>query len=478
MSFIGIDLGTSSLKAILINEDQEALAEHTVALTVERNHDGWSEQDPQSWCDAALSALQKLAAHPACQDLKGIGLSGHMHGATLVGTDGMALRPCMLWNDVRSFAEAARMDSDPQFRQISGNIVFPGFTAPKVDWVRRNEPEIFDATMKILLPKDYLRLFLTGEYVSEMSDAAGTSWLNTGRRDWSDALLSACSLSRAHMPALVEGSAPSGRLRKPLADALGIPQCVVAGGGGDNAAAAIGAGVVKDGTAFLSLGTSGVLFAANAGYRPSPATAVHTFCHALPETWHQMGVILAATDALEWLSRLTGKTAAELTQNLGRVQAPGKTLFLPYLSGERTPHNDAAIRGQFLHLEQSTDVTEATRAVLQGVSFAFADCRDALVETGTTLHRALALGGGSKSLHWVGMLANTLDIPLDIPTAGDFGAALGAARLGMMAGAGAGVDVAYQPPISRSIEPDENLVDRMSEAHARYKEAYQRLKEF
>ena len=224
MSFIGIDLGTSSLKAILINEDQEALAEHTVALTVERNHDGWSEQDPQSWCDAALSALQKLAAHPACQDLKGIGLSGHMHGATLVGTDGMALRPCMLWNDVRSFAEAARMDSDPQFRQISGNIVFPGFTAPKVDWVRRNEPEIFDATMKILLPKDYLRLFLTGEYVSEMSDAAGTSWLNTGRRDWSDALLSACSLSRAHMPALVEGSAPSGRLRKPLADALGIPQ--------------------------------------------------------------------------------------------------------------------------------------------------------------------------------------------------------------------------------------------------------------
>lgn len=478
MSFIGIDLGTSSLKAILINEDQETLAEHTVPLTVERKQDGWSEQSPQSWCDAAISALKKLTQHPASKDVEGIGLSGHMHGATLVGADGAALRPCMLWNDVRSFAEAREMDGTPQFRDISGNIVFPGFTAPKVEWVRRNEPKVFDAVAKILLPKDYLRLFLTGEYASEMSDAAGTSWLDTGKRDWSDALLADCALSRAHMPSLVEGSAVSGRLRKTLADDLGLPQCVVAGGGGDNASAAIGAGVVKDGAAFLSLGTSGVLFAANNGYRPSPSTAVHTFCHALPDTWHQMGVILAATDALEWLARLTGKSAAELTQDLGNVRAPGKTLFLPYLSGERTPHNDAAIRGQFLHLEQSTDATEAARAVLQGVSFAFADCRDALVETSTGLTRALALGGGSKSAHWISMLASTLDMTLDVPRVGDFGAALGAARLGMMAGAGAGEEVAYQPAIAHSVEPDRMLSDEMSEAHMRYKKAYQILKEF
>ncbi len=478
MSFIGIDLGTSSLKAILINEDQDVLAEHTVPLTVERLHDGWSEQNPQSWCDAAVTALQKLAQHPASNDLKGIGLSGHMHGATFVGTDGSALRPCMLWNDVRSFAEAAEMDAQPQFRDISGNIVFPGFTAPKVEWVRRHEPKIFDEAAKILLPKDYLRLFLTGDYVSEMSDAAGTSWLDTGKRDWSNDLLTACALTRAHMPSLVEGSAPSGQLRATLAQDIGLPVCVVAGGGGDNASAAIGAGVVKDGTAFLSLGTSGVLFAANGGYRPSPSTAIHTFCHALPETWHQMGVILAATDALEWLARLTGKNAAELTKNLGDVRPPGKTLFLPYLSGERTPHNDAAIRGQFLHLEQSTDATEAARAVLQGVSFAFADCRDALAETGTELTRALVLGGGSKSAHWVSMLASTLDITLDVPAAGDFGAALGAARLGMMAGAGAGDDVAYQPEIAYSAEPHAPLAENMSQAHARYKEAYQVLKEF
>lgn len=478
MSFIGIDLGTSSLKAILINEEQDVLAEHTVPLTVERLHNGWSEQDPQSWCDAAVDALRKLAQHPACKDLRGIGLSGHMHGATFVGADGTALRACMLWNDTRSFHEAMEMDADARFRDVSGNIVFPGFTAPKVEWVRRHEPDRFEATRKILLPKDYLRLFLTGEYVSDMSDAAGTSWLDTGARDWSDTLLSACALDRSHMPALVEGAAPSGQLRKALADTLGIPPCIVAGGGGDNAAAAIGAGVVKEGTAFLSLGTSGVLFAANGGYRPSPATAVHTFCHALPDTWHQMGVILAATDALEWLSRLTGKSAAELTQGLGDIKAPGKTLFLPYLSGERTPHNDASIRGQFLHLEQSTDATEAARAVLQGVSFAFADCKDALAETGTTLTRALVMGGGSKSAHWVSMLACTLDITLDVPTAGDFGAALGAARLAMMAGAGADDDVAYQPPLSHSVMPDTTLQEQMSEAHQRYKAAYQILKEF
>ncbi|MEP0960942.1 MAG: xylulokinase [Roseobacter sp.] len=477
MTFIGLDLGTSSLKAILIDETQTILAEHSVPLSVERRHDGWSEQDPQSWCDAAVKAIRVLTTKTDCSGLKGIGLSGHMHGATLIGADDTPLRPCMLWNDTRSHVEAGAMDADPVFRDLTGNIVFPGFTAPKVDWVRKNEPDIFAKTRKILLPKDYLRLFLTGEYVSEMSDAAGTAWLDTGQRDWSDQLLSKCHLSRSHMPRLVEGSDNSGSLRKSLATELGLPVCSVAGGAGDNAAAAIGAGVVKDGTAFLSLGTSGVLFAANDGYRPDAASAVHSFCHALPKTWHQMGVILAATDALEWLCRLTGKSAAQLTGNLGDVQAPGKTLFLPYLGGERTPHNDAAIRGQFLHLDHASDANQATRAVLQGVSFAFADCKDALSATGTKLERALALGGGTKSSHWVSMLASTLNITLDVPRAGGFGAALGAARLGMMAGAGAGTEVAYQPPLDHSVAPNKALAAAMADAHDRYKSAYSILKD-
>ena len=475
--FIGLDLGTSSLKAILIDDRQNVLAEHHVPLSVQRPQDGWSEQDPQSWCDAAKTALKALSAQHDCRSVTGIGLSGHMHGATLLGQDDTPLRPCLLWNDTRSFIEAAEMDASPDFRKITGNIVFPGFTAPKVEWVRRNEPETFEKTAKILLPKDYLRLYLTGEHASEMSDAAGTAWLDTDARDWSDRLLSSCHLGRDHMPQLVEGNAPSGKLRADIAHQTGLPECIVAGGAGDNAAAAIGAGVVAPGTAFLSLGTSGVLFAANEIYRPDPASAVHTFCHAVPQTWHQMSVILAATDTLEWLARLTGQSAADLTRNLGPVQPASKTLFLPYLGGERTPHNDAAIRGQFLHLDHATDAAEAARAVLQGVSFAFADCRDALAATGTHLDRALVLGGGSRSDHWVDMLASTLGLSLDVPQDGDFGAALGAARLGMMAATGVGSEIALPPPVARSIDPDPALADAMADGHARYQQAYRLLKD-
>jgi xylulokinase len=476
MSFIGLDLGTSSLKAILVDDAQNVLAEHSVQLQVSRPFDGWSEQDPQDWCDAAVEALKALGAKADCSKVKGMGVAGHMHGATLVGVDDRPLRPCMLWNDTRSHVEAAAMDAEPQFRSITGNIVFPGFTAPKVDWVRKHEPEVFEKIAKVLLPKDYLRLFLTGEYASEMSDAAGTSWLDTGARDWSEPLLAASGLARSQMPQLVEGSAPSGLLRSELASKVGLPQMTVAGGAGDNAAAGIGAGVVREGSAFLSLGTSGVLFAANGGYRPAPDTAVHSFCHAVPETWHQMGVILAATDALEWLSRLTGQSPAALTSGLGPVSAPSRTLFLPYLGGERTPHNDAAIRGQFLHLDHATDAKEAARAVLQGVSYAFADCRDALAATGTQIDTALVMGGGAKSEHWVSMLASTLNVALEVPMAGDFGAALGAARLGMMAATGAGVEIATPPALERTVCPDPALAAAMIEGHEKYRQAYDVLK--
>lgn len=477
MKFIGLDLGTSSLKAILVDEDQRILGEHAVPLTVTRPQSGWSEQDPQSWCDAAITALSALAAAHDCSDVTGIGLAGHMHGATLIGKDDEVLRPCMLWNDTRSHAQAAAMDKTPAFRELTGNIVFPGFTAPKVDWVRENEPNNFARIAKVLLPKDYLRLFLTGEHVSEMSDAAGTSWLDTGKRDWSDDLLSACHLTRDQMPRLVEGSAASGKLRAEIAAQTGLPQAIVAGGAGDNAAAAIGAGVVQDGTAFVSLGTSGVLFAANNGYRPDPATAVHTFCHAVPDTWHQMGVILAATDALEWLSRLTGQTAAQLTGDLGPLQAPSRTLFLPYLGGERTPYNDANIRGQFLHLDQATDAQAAARAVLEGVTYAFADCQDALAATGTTITAALAMGGGTRSRYWLDLIATTLNIQLQLPEAGDFGAALGAARLGMMASTDAGPEIATLPPIATTIDPTPALHGDLKAGHARYRKAYSVLKD-
>lgn len=470
--YLGIDVGTSGVKTLVIDEAGHVHAEATAPLSVERPHPGWSEQDPAHWIASTEAALAELGRSADLSGLRGIGLSGQMHGATLLDDDDAVLRPCMLWNDTRSHAEAAALDADPRFRALSGNIVFPGFTAPKVAWVRAAEPAIFDRIAKVLLPKDYLRLWLTGEHVSEMSDAAGTSWLETGARDWHAWLLEATGLDRSHMPRLVEGSAVSGHLRDTLADRFGLPRGIpVAGGGGDNAATGVGMGTVTAGRAFVSLGTSGVLFAANDGYRPDPETAVHTFCHALPATWHQMGVILAATDALNWYAGLVGAEAATLTAGLGRLAAPAKTLFLPYLGGERTPLNDAEIRGAFLGLEHATDRDAATRAVLEGVTFALRDCRDALAATGTEITELTATGGGARSDYWLSAIATALDVPVILPQAGDFGAAYGAARLGLMAAEGAGIEVATPPPTDRVIEPDRALVDAFSETHARYRAA-------
>lgn len=477
MIVIGLDLGTSGLKALAIAEDQSILAESSAALTVARPHDGWSEQDPAAWIAAAESAIGALMDRIDAKAVRGIGLSGQMHGATLLDASDRVLRPCMLWNDTRSHAEAAALDADPRFREITGNIVFPGFTAPKLAWVRRHEPQVFENIRKVLLPKDYLRLWLTGEHISEMSDAAGTGWLDVAARDWSEALLDATGLDRDRMPRLVEGSEGSGRLRPELAARWGLPSdVVVAGGGGDNAASAVGMGVVKPGTAFVSLGTSGVLFAATDGFHPNAASAVHSFCHALPESWHQMGVILAAADAMNWFASVLGSPAAALTADLGDLQAPSRTLFLPYLGGERTPHNDAHIRASFLHMGHDTDRAALVRAVLEGVSFAIRDSRDALASTGTRFDRLIGVGGGTRSEYWLKAIATALEMPVELPVAGDFGGAFGAARLGLMAASGQGPEIATPPAISRVVEPEQDLCGAFSEAHGRYRESYAALK--
>ncbi|WP_054304129.1 xylulokinase [Gemmobacter sp. LW-1] len=470
--YIGLDLGTSGLKGVVIDENQGVVAEATASLAVSRPAEGQSEQSPADWIAAAETVMDGLARRTSLAAVKGLGLSGQMHGATLLDAADEVLRPCILWNDTRAHAEAAVLDGDPMFRRITGNIVFPGFTAPKLDWLRLHEPQLWQRVARVLLPKDYLRLWLTGEHVAEMSDAAGTSWFDTGARDWSDDLLAATGLSRAQMPRLVEGAEVSGVLRAELARRWGLPEgVVVAGGGGDNAASGVGVGVVRAGDAFVSLGTSGVLFAANDGYQPAPETAVHTFCHALPQTWHQMGVILAATDALNWYGRFVDRDAAALTSELGAVQAPGKTLFLPYLGGERTPLNDAAVRGAFIGLEHATDRTAGTRAVLEGVTFAFRDCRDALAATGTRLERLIAVGGGSRSAYWLQAIATALGVPVLLPEAGDFGGAFGAARLALMAATGAGAEIATLPPIAHVIEPVAALSDAFDAGHARFRAA-------
>lgn len=479
--YLGIDLGTSGVKALLIDADQRIVASASAPLEVSRPHDGWSEQNPADWIEAAEQALAGLkASHAgALAAVRGIGLSGQMHGAVLLDASGAVLRPAILWNDTRSHAEAVALDADPRFRALTGNIVFPGFTAPKLAWVKAHEPDVFARVARVLLPKDYLRLWLTGEFVSEMSDAAGTAWLDVGRRAWSADLLAATGLGPGHMPALVEGTQASGMLRGAPAARWGMGGgVVVAGGAGDNAASACGMGAVRPGQAFVSLGTSGVLFAADAAYRPNPQSAVHTFCHALPGAWHQMGVILSATDSLNWLCGVTGRTAEELTGELGNaLRAPSGTVFLPYLSGERTPHNDAAIRGAFAGLSHQTDRTVLTQAVLEGVAFAFRDSLEALREAGTELSRVTAIGGGSRARIWLKAVATALEIPVDLPADGDFGAAFGAARLGLVAAEGADpLAVCTPPETAETIAPDPALVPAYRDAYRRYRALYPAIK--
>ncbi|TFL16111.1 xylulokinase [Jannaschia formosa] len=472
--YLGLDLGTSGLKALLV--DAEGTVQGTAEAGYENPHPrtGWSEQDPADWVAACEAVLDRLAAaHPReMAALRGIGLSGHMHGATLLGADDSVLRPCILWNDTRSAEEAAALDATPGIREATGNIVFPGFTAPKLLWVERHEPEVWNKVAKVLLPKDYLRLWLTGEHISDMSDSAGTAWMDVGARAWSAAALEAGHMRRDQMPALVEGSAEGGRLRAALRSRWGVEgPVVVAGGGGDNAAAACGAGCFAEGQGFVSLGTSGVLLAAKAGYAPDPASAVHTFCHAVPDTWYQMGVILSATDSLNWLSRQTGQSAADLARRLPDVaEGPGNLMFLPYLSGERTPHNDADLRGALIGLDVAHDPAALTRAVVEGVAFAMRDCLEALKGTGTELRSVLAMGGGARSRYWLEVLASTLDLPLQVPAGGEFGAALGAARLGIAAAEGGDPAAIMTPPqVAQTIEPRPDLVPRYDAAWRRYR---------
>jgi xylulokinase len=483
-TYLGIDVGTSGVKAILIDEKGHILAEATAAAVEPvRPHPGWSEQDPADWWKATLAAVDKLSKTIPGQlaTVRGLGLSGHMHGATLLDKNDDVLRPAILWNDGRSALECKEMEAAlPTLRDIAGNIAMPGFTAPKIAWVRKHEPAIFEKIAKVLLPKAYVRLLLTGEHVEDMSDASGTLWLDVGKRDWSDELLAVTGLNRSHMPRLVEGSAASGELKPELLARWGMDgPVIVAGGAGDNAASACGIGAIRPGEGFVSLGTSGVLFVSNDKFRPNTQGAVHAFCHAIPDTWHQMGVILSATDSLNWLSKITGQDAAKLSQAAeAQFTGPGEEIFLPYLSGERTPHNNANARGSFAGLSHLSDPARLAQAVMEGVTFAFRDSQRVLTDAGTKIDRLLAVGGGSKSPLWLKMIATNLDMEIALPEDGDFGGALGAARLGLCAAENADpASVMTMPAIKTVIAPDASLTSAYSDQYARYQALYPAIEE-
>lgn len=477
--YLGIDIGTSAVKAVLVDEAGAVADTKSAALAVSRPHALWSEQSPAEWWAAANSAVSQLdlARRGA---VRAIGLSGQMHGATLLDGNNRALRPAILWNDGRSEAQCAALERDvPAMAQITGNRAMPGFTAPKLMWVRAHEPEVFAATKTVLLPKDYVRLRMTGTLASDMSDSAGTLWLDMAKRDWSDEMLAATGLARAHMPALFEGNAVTGELRAELAEAWGMGRVPVVAGGGDNAAGAVGVGVVRAGEAFLSLGTSGVLFLANDDYRPNPAGGIHSFCHALPGRWHQMSVILSAASCVDWAAKLCG--VADAGALFALVEARGKPaateLFLPYLSGERTPHNDPRAKGVLFGLSHESDAAAIGQAVLEGVGFAVRDGLDALTDSGAHIDGITVIGGGARSAYWGGLLSAALNRPLIYRDGGEVGPAYGAARLARLGLTGEAVDdVCTPPPITRVIEPDARLVDALAPRQRRFRALYAQLK--
>ncbi|PKB89508.1 xylulokinase, partial [Ewingella americana] len=305
--YLGIDLGTSGVKAILLSEEGRVVASHNEALTLSRPHPLWSEQLPADWWKATDKAVTALSHQRSLKDVKAIGLTGQMHGATVLDAQQNVLRPAILWNDGRSFSQCQQLEAEvPDSRQITGNLMMPGFTAPKLLWLRENEPDLFAKIDKVLLPKDYLRWLMTGVFASDMSDAAGTMWLDVAKRDWNDELLNATGLTRSQMPALFEGNQITGHLLPEIASRWNMDSVPVIAGGGDNAAGAVGVGLYKTGQAMLSLGTSGVYFAVSDGFLSNPQQAVHSFCHALPDTWHLMSVMLSAASCLDWAAKLTG----------------------------------------------------------------------------------------------------------------------------------------------------------------------------
>ena len=478
--YMGIDIGTSAVKAVVIDDSGAVAEQATAALSVSRPQPLWSEQDPADWWSATNIAVSDLRL-TLRKAVRAIGLSGQMHGATLLDRNHQALRPAILWNDGRSAQQCRQLEQGvPGMLQITGNRAMPGFTAPKLLWVREHEPEIFARTATVLLPKDYVRLAMTGETASDMSDSAGTLWLDVARRRWSEAMLAATGLKLAHMPALFEGNAITGSLRAEVAEAWGMPRVPVVAGGGDNAANAVGVGVVRSGDAFLSLGTSGVLFLANDGYRPNTQGGVHTFCHALPNRWHQMSVILSAASCVDWAARLCGLGSTGALFDLAEARnRPAETeIFLPYLSGERTPHNDPLAKGVLFGLTQESTPAAIAQAVLEGVAFAFRDGLDALSASGTAIESISVIGGGARSAYWGRILSSVLRRPLTYRDAGTVGPAYGAARLARMGVERAAVeDVCTPPPILHVAEPDDRLSDHYSQRIGIFRSLYRYLKD-
>ena len=480
--YIGIDLGTSSVKLILIDKNQNILASASCNLTSQNLKDGYSEQNPQEWISATKKCLSSIKSKSPVEfsETVSMGISGHMHGATIIDNEGKVIRPCILWNDTRSHKECIEFEKQSfDVRSISGNITMPGFTAPKINWIKNNEIENFNKIYKVLLPKDYLRFYLTGEFYSEMSDASGTLWLDIKNRKWSNKLLSCSFLEEKHMPQLVEGNEEAGYLKKSLLEEYSFnKKVVIVGGAGDNAAAATGMGIVQPKQSFISLGTSGVFFTPTTNFISNTGDAVHSFCHSLPEKWHLMSVMLSATNCLDWVCSITNTSINDALKNVEQFyndeNISNSPFFLPYMSGERTPHNDPYIRGSFHSVKTTTTTTNLQYAVLEGISFGILDGVNSILKVNNLFEKIFMVGGGSKSKFWIKLLASLLKRELSVCDQSELGAALGVARLAMYADKNIEnkKDIIKEIKISNNYNPTEDKIDLLMKRYEKWKDIY------
>ena len=475
-NYIGIDLGTSGVKILLVSSQGKILKEVTEGYPVSYPQSGWSEQNPEDWYSAVISGLEKLNA----KEVAGISCGGQMHGLVILDKEDSVIRPCILWNDGRTGKQTEYLNSvigKDKLANYTANIAFAGFTAPKLLWLKENEPENFNKIAKIMLPKDYIVYRLTGEFSTDYSDASGTLLLDVKNRCWSKEMCGICGIVGGQLPKLYESYAPVGYVKKPLSDKFGWGKVTVAAGAGDNAAAAVGTGTVKNGDCNLSLGTSGTLFIANDGFSLPKNNALHSFCHANGR-YHYLGCILSAASANKWwIEDVLGENYG-LAEKAAEKSGKNEVIFLPYLMGERCPHNDVNARGAFIGLSADTTKEDMALAVLEGVAFAFRDCLEITKENGAVITRSTVCGGGAKSALWQKILANVLNLELyTVET--EQGPAYGAAIFAMVAcGEYKSVEEGASALIKSklSVTPTGELIELYDEKYSRYKQLYPLLK--
>lgn len=486
MTLLGIDASTTGVKALLIDDNGEIVASSTTPLHLSTPRPLWSEQDPHDWWQAAITSIRNVVKEADAENIAAIGLTGQMHGLVLLDDAGEVLRPAILWNDQRCAEECdeirARLGKD-RLVQLSGNDALTGFTAPKIVWVRNHEPDVYDRARHVLLPKDYLRYKLTHEYAMDKADGSGTLLFDLEKRDWSNEILDALEIPGAWLPPTFEGPEITGRITREAAEATGLREGTpVVAGGGDQSAQAVGVGAIRPGVLAVTMGTSGVVFAATETPLIEPQGRLHAFCHAVPNRWHLMGVMLSAAGSLQWYRDALCPNVSfdELVTEAARVPAGSDgLLFLPYLCGERTPHPDPLARGAWIGLTNRHTRGHLTRAVLEGVAFGLKDIFALMLEVGMRdVHQVRVSGGGAKSMLWRQILADVLDSePVTVNTTE--GAAYGAALLaGVAAGVWSDVDTACAQTIrvSERISPDLANVSRYAEMYRQYQSLYPTLR--